>query len=598
MHTNSHNNLQHSDYPVTYIFRRLLSLFFNGVEKKKMILLALICIFFGAIPAIDSLLLKEVTDHIESLSDQSSEITSSSLFIWAIIYAVWWESLNILWRFFDYLYLKAMPVVQGAFTESMFNKIMKHRIDFFQENLAGDVSSAISNAAKAIEMIFFFLIEKILMKTSMLIFALVTLYCVHPIIGNIFIVWMILFTSISLSFADKVNKLSTKFNNNRSIVTGRMVDSIANVSIVRLFSARKFESKFLQKYINNTIESDQSMQWLMLKIRYALGLITTIMIFGMLYYLVDLRSQNIISVGECILIITLCITVVDDMWDITQEFGDLFEEVGAFSHSISLENYECTGEDSNHNELIVNNASIEFDNVTFNYSHNNNIFKNKSVFIPAIQRVGLVGFSGSGKTTFTKLITRLNEIQHGTIRISDIDISEVTLESLRKHISIIPQEPILFHRSIFDNIRYGSEGKTDSEVIEAAKAAHIHNEIMKLPQGYSSDCGERGNKLSIGQKQRIMVARAFLKNAPILILDEATSALDTHTENLIQESLHKLMQNKTVLVIAHRLATLLHMDRILVFENGDIVEDGTHDTLKGNGKMYQQLWESQKKGYI
>lgn len=587
-----------TDHSLVYIFKRIINLFFKGVARGKMFFLALICIFFGSIPAIDSLLLKEITNFVESITTESSLLSSYSLFMWAILYALWWESLNILWRIFDYLYLKAIPAVQAAFTEDMFNKVMGHKIDFFQENLAGDVASVISNASKSIEMIFYFLIEKILLKIAMLVFALITLYHVHPVIGNVFTCWMLLFITISLSFAGKVNELSTEFNSNRAIVTGRMVDSISNVSIVRLFSARKFERKFLKRYIDNMVTSDQTMQWLMLKIRYALGFITTLMIFGMLYYLIDLRSNNILSVGECILIITLCIAVVDDMWDITQEFGDLFEEVGALSRALSLENYEPPQEDGNNHELIVDEASIEFDNVTFQYDLNNNIFQNKNIFIPAKQRVGLVGFSGSGKTTFTKLITRLHEAQGGTISISNTNIQEVTLDSLRKNISIIPQEPILFHRTIFDNIRYGSQGKSDAEVIEAAKAAHIHDEIMKLPQGYSSECGERGNKLSIGQKQRIMIARAFLKNAPILILDEATSALDTHTESLIQKSLDHLMKDKTVLIIAHRLATLLHMDRILVFDNGDIVEDGSHDALKNNGKMYQQLWESQKKGYI
>ena len=172
----------------------------------------------------------------------------------------------------------------------------------------------------------------------------------------------------------------------------------------------------------------------------------------------------------------------------------------------------------------------------------------------------------------------------------------VTQDSLRQNISIIPQEPILFHRSIIENIKYGTENASYDEIVAAAKAAYIHDFIIKLPDGYNTLCGERGNNLSGGQRQRVIIARALLKNAPILILDEATSSLDNLTENLIQRSLRNLMKGKTVLVIAHRLSTLLNMDRILVFDNGHIVEDGTHNTLKTNGKLYQQLWDAQKDG--
>jgi ABC-type multidrug transport system fused ATPase/permease subunit len=218
--------------------------------------------------------------------------------------------------------------------------------------------------------------------------------------------------------------------------------------------------------------------------------------------------------------------------------------------------------------------------------------------LDAYQKVGLAGFSGSGKTTFTNLITRLFDIEEGRILIDGQDIKLITQDSLRRNISIIPQEPILFHRSIIENIKYGTESATYEEVVAAAKSAYIHDFINKLPDGYNTLCGERGNNLSGGQRQRIIIARAILKNAPILILDEATSALDNLTENLIQRSLKTLMKGKTVLVIAHRLSTLLNMDRILVFDNGHIVEDGIHNELKTNGKLYQQLWNAQKGGSI
>ncbi|CAN0587187.1 unnamed protein product, partial [Ectocarpus sp. 12 AP-2014] len=242
--------------------------------------------------------------------------------------------------------------------------------------------------------------------------------------------------------------------------------------------------------------------------------------------------------------------------------------------------------------LIINDPKIEFKNVTFLFKNNDNSFNNQSVIIDACQKVGLVGFSGSGKTTFTCMIARLYEIKSGQILIDGQNIQNVTQESLRQNISIIPQEAILFHRSIKENIRYGKLEASDAEVYQAAKSAHIHEFIMNLPNGYDTICGERGNNFSGGQRQRIVIARAFLKQAPILILDEATSALDSHTEHLIQKSLQKLMLGKTVLVIAHRLSTLLNMDRILVFDKGHVVEDGSHSTLKKEGSLYKLLWNT------
>jgi len=249
-------------------------------------------------------------------------------------------------------------------------------------------------------------------------------------------------------------------------------------------------------------------------------------------------------------------------------------------------------------ELSVRKGKIVFDSVKFHYKGTEPLFQNKSVIIEADQRVGLVGYSGSGKSTFVNLILRLYDVTDGAILIDGQDIRDVTQQSLRRSIAVIPQDPSLFHRSLMENIRYGKANATDKEVIIAAKKAHIHESIGKLQQGYDSLVGERGIKLSGGQRQRISIARAILKNAPILILDEATSQLDSVTEALIQDSLLELMQGKTTMVVAHRLSTLLHMDRILVFDKGIIVEDGTHNTLVKKKGLYKALWDAQVGGFL
>lgn len=248
--------------------------------------------------------------------------------------------------------------------------------------------------------------------------------------------------------------------------------------------------------------------------------------------------------------------------------------------------------------MKVTQGQIFFDKVKFCYMGSEALFKNKSVIIEPGQKVGLVGYSGSGKTTFVNLILRLYDATEGLILIDGQDIKEVTQDSLRANIGMIPQDPSLFHRTLMENIRYGRINATDEEVIEAAKKAHAHDFIINLPEGYNSLVGERGVKLSGGQRQRIAIARAILKNAPILLLDEATSQLDSVAESYIQESLWRLMQNKTTIVIAHRLSTLLHMDRILVFEEGQIIEDGTHSELLERNGQYKSLWDAQVGGFL
>jgi len=255
-------------------------------------------------------------------------------------------------------------------------------------------------------------------------------------------------------------------------------------------------------------------------------------------------------------------------------------------------------DETNATQLLVTQGRIEFSRVKFNYLGGYSLFQNKSVIIDAGQKVGLVGYSGGGKSTFVNLILRLYDVVDGQILIDGQNISDVNQESLRQAVAMIPQDPTLFHRSLKDNIRYGKTNASDDEVILASQKAHAHEFISLLPEGYEALVGERGVKLSGGQRQRIAIARAILKNAPILVLDEATSQLDSITESDIQESLWELMQGKTTLVIAHRLSTLLHMDRILVFDKGHIVEDGTHAELLNRDGLYKSLWDAQVGGFL
>lgn len=572
--------------------------YFLSHQRARIIGLVLICIAAGASPAVNSILLQKITDLIGSVSASDVDKLSTSLLFWPIIYGVWAESQNLCWRVFDYLFLTTLPVIKGQIISELYNYTQHHSHKFFQNNLTGHITNRITEGARAFEMVFDTLFVKIVRKISVIIFALIAMQMVHSVFALIFLVWVSAFIGLNLYFSQTINRYSSIYAQNKADIAGKIVDSLINISVIRIFTTQQFERRYLGGYIDVMADSDKAMQWFMLKLRYVLGGSCSIMIFTILYYLLQLRANSVITIGDCILILTLCMTVIADIWDLTQEIGDMFEQLGAFHQSISLiAPYEITDEPAAE-ELKIVQGVIEFRQVTFQYRRNNNIFSNQSVLIAGHQKVGLVGYSGSGKSTFISLITRLYDIESGSILIDQQDIRRVSQDSLRKNISIIPQEPVLFHRSISDNIRYGRQEASDQEVIKAAKLAHIHDFITELPNGYDTLCGERGNNLSGGQRQRVAIARAILKNAAILILDEATSSLDTNTESLIQESLKYLMRNKTVMVVAHRLSTLLNMDRILVFDQGAIIEDGTHQQLLHNQQLYTKLWRSQVQGLI
>jgi ATP-binding cassette subfamily B protein len=255
------------------------------------------------------------------------------------------------------------------------------------------------------------------------------------------------------------------------------------------------------------------------------------------------------------------------------------------------------GEDAK--DLMVSEGKIDFKDIVFYFTKERQILENFNLSIQPREKIALVGPSGAGKSTITKLLLRMYDVIQGEITIDSQNIAAVTQESLRNAVAFVPQEPILFHRSLMENIRYGRRDASDEEVIEAAKKAHCHEFISEFPAGYETYVGERGVKLSGGERQRVAIARAILKDAPILVLDEATSSLDSESESLIQEALDFLMEHKTVITIAHRLSTIMKMDRIVVVEQGRVAAEGTHDELlRDTNGLYHKLWSIQAGGFM
>lgn len=572
--------------------------FFLKDYKGSLIVFVLTAIVNAIEFSLSPYLLKLIIDGVVSTSDQANLIISTLL--WPVIgYVTLAMVLNLNWRLVDFTTLKMVPDLKVNILVSMFEYLSKHSYRYFSEQFAGNLSKKIFDLSLGVEALIQIPVTQFLPVGFSVISSAVVLYLVHPFFAVIILVWTLVFISLSFKMSKKSEQHAYALSDADNILSGKMVDSITNIMSGKLFSNLRHEKKIILASSNTYAEKDRILQWSMLRTFFVQGTLVAILSALMLATLIYGRLSHWVSAGDFALIMTVSGYIVVSIWNMGQNWIRFSKEVGTCRQALNIiiDPHEVQDEPGA-TPLKVTQGRLEFDKVEFQYKGNQALFQNLSIAIEPGQKVGLVGHSGSGKSTFVNLILRLFDINKGKILIDGQDISSVTQDSLRAAIALIPQEAALFHRNLMDNIRYGQIDATDEEVIEAAKRAHAHEFIIALKEGYHTLAGERGVKLSGGQRQRLAIARAFLKNAPILILDEATSQLDSVTENYIQASLWALMQNKTTLVIAHRLSTLLHMDRILVFDKGVIVEEGTHQALLAKQGLYAELWRAQVGGFL
>jgi len=556
-----------------------------------------VAIFWASNLSLTPYAMKLIIDRV-SHSDGSGSLFSAVMFP-ALLYVGLGFSLGLVFRFYDWLSIKTFPEMKIKIIEEMFTYVEKHSYSYFQNNFAGSVGNKINDMARSATSIISNLIDHFLARALSLIVGCITMFFVHPYFACVLIVWSTIFISASVILSKKAQKYSEIFSEARSTAVGKIVDSLGNILNVKLFARENYENRYLRKYLEDGASKDRNTMWYLLKVKAFYTISITCLSAAMVALLIHERSKNNITVGDFALILTLNMFLIEEIFFLANQLVPFSEEVGTCKQALSIISPKPEIVDiPQARSLNISKGEIVFDRVHFQYKRGQSVFADKSIVINPGQSVGLVGFSGSGKSTFVNLILRFFDIDSGKILIDRQDIKGVTQESLRNQIAMIPQDPVLFHRSLIDNIGYGRLDATENEIIEASKKAYCHEFIEKLQDKYQSLVGERGIKLSGGQRQRIAIARAILKNAPILILDEATSSLDSITENYIQKSLEFLKQGRTTIVIAHRLSTLFHMDRILVFSEGKIIEDGTHHELLGLNGHYAKLWNMQAGGFI
>lgn len=506
----------------------------------------------------------------------------------------------VFYRIVDFTCAYLQTRMKGYLLERGFLTLLKHSHHFFSNTFAGSLVRKINRLGDAYltfaDRIVWSVVSIIVQITGMIII----LSFQKPIFAVVMFAWVVFFVILNIFLARwkmKYDQIRAKKDSENSAL---LADALANHPTIQLFAREKAEYEQYQAFnkgytaaaykswnIGATVEAIQFFLFTVIEI--------LIMYIAVIYW-----GQGKMTVGTFVLLQSYIISLWGRLWDFGRMLRQIYESFTDAQEMVEIINLAPDIQDIPHAQILqVSHASIEFKHVCFSYQKTRAVVQNLSLKIAHGERIALVGSSGAGKSTIIKLLLRLYDLDSGNILIDGKDIQRVTQESLRENIGFVPQEPILFHRTLIENIRYGNLSASDNEVRKAARMAHCDEFISNLSEGYNTYVGERGVKLSGGERQRIAIARAILKNAPILILDEATSSLDSQSELLIQDAFDQVMKNKTTIAIAHRLSTIKKMDRIIVLADGGIAEEGSHDALiEKPGSLYGKLWKLQSGGFL
>lgn len=482
--------------------------------------------------------------------------------------------------------------------------LLKQSVSFYQDDFAGRIATKVMQTSLAVR-------ETVMKLLDVLVYILVYFTSMLVMIASAdlrlvipMLVWLALYVGLQWYFVPRLKSVSTEQADARSTMTGRIVDSYTNITTVKLFAHTQKEAEYAKSSMRIFLDTVYRQMRLVTGISVSVQIINYLLAFSIAAVSIALWTDSAITVGAIAIAVSLALRLNGMSQWIMWEISSLFENIGTVTDGMNtLSKTTIIQDEPNAKALVVNHGKIDFNQVCFHYGEQTGVIEDLNLNIKAGEKVGLVGRSGAGKSTLVNLLMRFYDVEKGQINIDDQDIKMVMQDSLRSQIGMVTQDTSLLHRTIRENILYGNPSASEDQLDRAIKQAQAYDFIQELSDpngnhGLDAQVGERGVKLSGGQRQRIAIARVLLKNAPILLLDEATSALDSEVEAAIQESLYELMQGKTVIAIAHRLSTIAAMDRLIVLDQGRVVEQGTHHELIAAGGIYAQLWAHQTGGFL
>ena len=540
---------------------------------------------------------KRITDTVLAMHDPAAEAghTLTAPFILFAVLVVARFALDAAMWFCSYNTRSPMLV---RMKEEVFAYAQRLSPAYFESTLSGKIAHRAVLLPDEVLLLFDMMVFDFIPSAMFFVFVAAFFYVASPLFCAAAGLSIVIYFAASLLIGRECTKRAAANNEARAAVTGRIVDVITNIRNVFFFANQALEDHELKQYTGEERKRRMALYRSVVRLRCAQYVMDILMWLGFVGGALYAWVRGGVGAGDFVMITTLTASLLQTAYNLGQRIPEFYEHLGAARESIDTlivppiiqDRPEAT-------TLVVKQGAIHFDRVAFAYDATGrgprNIVKDFELSIPAGQRVGLVGPSGAGKTTLMGLLMRLHDVTAGAIRVDGQDIRDVTQESLRAAFGLIPQDTSLFNRTLMENIRYGRPNATDEEVMLAARRAHAHEFILELENGYHTLVGERGIKLSGGQRQRVAIARAILRDAPVLLLDEATSALDSHSEHMIHQAMREAMVGKTVIAIAHRLSTVMDMDRLIVLQRGVIVADGTHAELLRQGGLYAELWHRQ-----
>ncbi len=568
--------------------------------KKRIMSQALILIGY-ALATIGTMIVvpliyKDIVNTVTERSHDSYEKVGSLIVFLALTILIY----NIFFRLADYFLITSQSKIIKDLQDYSLKKLQNHSYTFFSNSFVGGIVAKTKRFIHAFETLHDQFIFNFWMSGIALLSSFLVLWSESWILGFAFFTWL-LFYLVLVKFMVKwqipKSLISAKADTK---TTSAYADIISNVLTVKMFGSAKRELERFEK-INDDQEKKRSAAWLQQTFWNGMFQSVTIGIFNIIiiWFVIDLWKKGIVSTGTIVLVQVYVLTSFNIVWNISRSIIRASSALSDANEMVKIFNQEPSVKDPLiPEEIKMDKGEIKFDNVSFNYSDSNPVFKNLNLTIKSGEKVALVGHSGAGKTTIVKILLRFIDVQGGKIEIDGQNIKNVLQDDLRDQIAYVPQDPSLFHRSLSENISYAKPDVSFEKIIDVARRAYAHEFIENLVHGYDSLVGERGIKLSGGERQRIVIARAMLKDAPIIVLDEATSSLDSLAEEKIQKALEELIHGKTTIVIAHRLSTIRKMDRIIVFDQGKIIEMGSHQELIKKKGTYEKLWDSQVGGFI